>query len=71
MYAFAEMIDLPGIKWKSKIHKQVAINLLIGNPRITKCQQLLEFGTLINNMTKEKVKSLTLMDAIALGFPVN
>lgn len=71
MYAFPEMLKLTKIKWKSKAHKQVAENLLLGNKRITTCDELTRCGNIINAVDKSKIKTLTLGQAAELGIPVN
>lgn len=71
MYSFKDMIDLANQKWRSPAHKQVAINLLILNPRITKREMLIHFGGIINKLSQEDVESLTLEGAMRLGIPIN
>ena len=71
MYAFPEMIDLANQQWRSPTHKSVAIALLIGNGRICKRQDLIEYGKIINALSLKEVRALTIGGAAEIGIPVN
>jgi len=71
MYAFPSMLELADQKWKSEAHRKVAEALLIGNFRIETRSQLIEFGSAINGLTEDEVKTLTVEGAVMLGIPFN
>jgi hypothetical protein len=74
MYCFEDMIDL-GIekneKWKTKAHRQVAITLLICNPRVDNRTLLMDLCKSINSIDKRHIKKFTIAEAVEMGVPVN
>ncbi len=71
MYAFPEMIDMTKVPWKSKAHKIVAQNILIGNKRINNLTDLIYYSEIINKIPKNRIKKVTFSDLACLGIPVN
>lgn len=71
MYAFDDMLDLCEQRWKSEMHRKVALALLIGNCRINTKQQLMDFGAKINELSWDQAASLTLEGATRMGIPLN
>jgi hypothetical protein len=69
MYMFESMIKLADQKWKSPEHKDMAIVLLICNRRITSRRELTECGAIINSLSKQQIRELTLGEAAELGIP--
>jgi hypothetical protein len=68
------MIDIglkKGEKWASKVHRVVAQNALLCNPRITTCDCLQYNVSLINKIPKEKIKKVTVRDLFGMGVQVN
>jgi hypothetical protein len=73
MYVFEEMIDLgleEGKQWTSPLHKTVAQNLLLNNPRITTRDTLTECVNKINSIPKSEIRSFSFYDAFKLGIPL-
>ena len=72
MYAFESMIDL-GLKnagfkkWKSDWHRVVAVNMCIGNPAVKNMDTLIENVKLIQAVPNDKIRKLTVMEAIKMG----
>jgi len=71
MYAFEDMLDLCDQRWRSEVHRKVALALLICNGRIDTRQQLIDFGAKINALSKEEARALTMEGAARLGIPIN
>lgn len=71
MYAFEQMLDLCDQDWQTESHRRVALLLLIGNGRIDRRQQLIDFGAQINSLSREEVEALTIEGAVAMGVPMN
>lgn len=72
MYIFNDMIDMglkEGETWKSDIHKKVAQNCLLCNPRIHTRDALTEGVGIINSIPDDKIKLVTAIDLMELGVP--
>jgi len=72
MYCFPEMLELglKGKPWKSDAHRVVAEKLLLANPRINTLQLMIDNLAIIQSLSEEKVKRITLCDALYLGILV-
>ena len=70
MYAFEDMIEIgmpKNKKWKSAIHREVAIKVCITNPRVHTATCLAENVRIINKIPNSKIKTTKLGDLIRLG----
>jgi hypothetical protein len=70
MYAFEDMIEIgmpKGKKWKSDIHREVAIKVCICNPRVHTATCLEENVVIINKIPNSKIEKVTFADLTKLG----
>jgi hypothetical protein len=70
MYAFDNMIEIgmeKGKKWKSKIHREVAIKVCICNPHVHTATCMAENIRIINKIPMSKIEKVTFADLIKLG----
>ena len=71
MYMIDTMIDMGLEKdkeWPSDVHRQVAINLLICNPRITTMDALMTGIKKVNSIPIEEIKIITYEGLEKYGF---
>ena len=70
MYMIEDMIDM-GLgkdgKWTSKIHRLVAVNSCICNPRVKTMDTLSVNCEIINKIPKSKIKKITFAALVKLG----
>ena len=71
MYIFDEMIELglpEGEEWPSKLHKKLAMNVLLCNPDITTRDSLIEGVKIILKIPEEEIPTLTYEKLVKYGF---
>jgi hypothetical protein len=73
MYALDEFVDMgladenQQFEWTSDAHRQVAINLCIGNPNIFDMDVLSRNTKIINAIPMDRIKKVTAQDIIDMG----
>lgn len=67
MYIYPEQIDAFAGKYASETHKKVLRTLCVGNPRTFNPVTIADNATILNRLTEEQAKVLTLEDAKELG----
>ena len=67
MYSFQSMVDMAlpeGLKWPTEKHRQLAIRLLIANPRIIKLEDLQKGVIHITQISSQQLSQIKLKDVI-------
>ena len=70
MYIFEEMIEMgleEGQEWPSEIHRIIAVEVCIQNPRVNSCEILVENVRIINQIPVSDIKKVTYTRLIELG----
>ena len=70
MYMFESMVDLAlndNESWKSDAHRDIAVKCLIQNPRVFTRDKMLHNGAIINGLSDDQVKEVTVKDLLDMG----
>ena len=73
MYLLSDMIDmglLEGEDWPTSTHRQVAINLFIGNPHVNSRTELQNGVTKVIKIPDDKIEQVTIEDLKDYDFQV-
>ena len=70
MYAFPSMLKMTKQKWPTKAHQKVAETVLLCNPRYHTMTDLMEGAKIIAEISKDKIKEVTLMDLYSMGIKI-
>jgi hypothetical protein len=70
MYIIEKFVELgleEGEEWKSPLHRQVAVDCLIQNPRVFTAEKLRRNVKIINSIPEDKMQKLSVGDLLDMG----